>query len=53
MVEEMSEEIIKKSDLLEYSFYDDNHNLVTVVNEDLLKKVFNADIILLHEYEHK
>ena len=49
----MIEETIKKSDLLNYSFYDENHKLVTVVNEDLLKKIFKADIILLNETEHK
>ena len=49
----MVEEIIKKSDLLDYSFFDDNHNLNVVVNEGLLKKLFEADIILLHEDEHK
>lgn len=45
--------VIKKSELLDYSFYDDNHRLITVVNEDLLKKIFKSDVILLHEYEHK
>ena len=49
----MMEENIKKSDLLEYSFYDDSHKLVTVVNEDLLKKIFKSDIILLNETGHK
>lgn len=49
----MIEETIKKSDLLNYSFYDEDHKLVTVVNEDLLKKIFKADIIMLNENEHK
>lgn len=48
----MDEETIKKSDLLDYSFYDESHNLITVVNEAFLKKLFNADIILLHEDEN-
>ena len=45
----MIEEMIKKSDLFNYSFYDEEHNLVTVVNEELLKKIFKTDIIILHE----
>lgn len=49
----MIEETIKKSDLLNYSFYDESHKLVAVVNEDLLKKIFEADIIMLNENEHK
>ena len=49
----MSDESILKSDLLDYSFYDDNHKLVTVLNEDLLKRIFKSDIILLDEKEHR
>ena len=49
----MIEETIKKSDLLNYSFYDESHKLVAVINEELLKKIFKADIILLKEIEHK
>lgn len=48
----VEEEMIKKSDLLEYTFYDENHKLIVVVNEDLLKKMFGADIIMLNENEH-
>lgn len=49
----MADETIKKLDLLDYSFYDDNNKLVTVLNEQLLKDIFKSDIILLKETEHR
>lgn len=49
----MEENMIKKSEIFNYSFYDDANNLTVVVNEKKLKQIFNADTILLQEYEHK
>ena len=48
----MENEITKES-LLKYSFYDDDNRLNVVINEEFLKKLFNADTILLNEYEHR
>ena len=47
------EEVIKKADLMQYGFYDDSHNYTIVLNQAYLKELFNADVILLEEYEHK
>ena len=44
---------ITRENLLKYSFYDDDNKLNVVINEEFLKKLFNADTILLNEYEHK
>lgn len=44
---------INKNDIFNYSFYDDEHKLVTVLNEDKLKQIFNADRIIFNEIEHR
>ena len=49
----VEKEMIKKSDLLEYTFCDDQQKLNVVLNVEYLKKLFNADIILLEETEHR
>lgn len=49
----MEDERINKDDILDYSFYDDQHKLNVVINKEYLKKLFNADIILLDEKTHK
>lgn len=38
-----------KNKLLKYSYYDDNGDLIAVVKKDVLKEIFNADIILWEE----
>lgn len=48
----MNEEKLKKL-LLQYSFYDDQHKLNIVLNKNYLKELFEADIILLDETQHK
>lgn len=48
----MDEEKLKEL-LLQYSFYDDQHKLNIVLNENYLKQLFKADIILLDEKQHK
>ena len=44
---------LNRADLLDYSFYDDTHKVVAVLNERLLKQFLGADEIILKEYEHK
>lgn len=46
-------EEINKEDIFNYTFYDESHKLCVVLNTDYLKKLFDADIILLEEIEHK
>lgn len=48
----MKEEDLKK--LVNYSFYDEQNQYCVVLNEQYLKKLFKADIILLNEvYKNK
>lgn len=49
----MEDEKINKKDLFQYTFYDNNHSLNVVLNVEYIKKLFNADIVLLEETEHK
>ena len=49
----MESDKINKKDLFQYTFYDANHKLNVVLNVDYIKKLFNADIVLLEETEHK
>lgn len=44
---------VNKLDLFNYTFYDDNQRLCVVLNKEYLKELFNADIIMLEETEHK
>lgn len=44
---------IDKKDIFQYSFYDDEHKLNVVLNEEYIKEIFDADIVLLKETEHK
>lgn len=46
-------ENIDKSNLFNYTFYDDSHNLCVVLNTEYIKQLFEADIVLLEEREHK
>lgn len=45
-------ENIKKEDIRQYSFYDETKQLCVVLNKDFLKKIFQADNILLEEKGH-
>lgn len=49
----MENEKINKSDIFQYTFYDDSHKLNVVLNVDYIKKLFGADIVLLEDNEHK
>lgn len=49
----MENEKINKKDIFNYTFYDDNKKLCVVLNQEYLKQLFEADIILLEETEHK
>lgn len=44
---------IDKEKLFQYTFYDNNRELNVVLDVEYLKKIFNADNILLNEKEHK
>lgn len=39
--------------LLDYSFYDEQHNLIAVLNKQNLKELLQVDVIMLEEREHK
>ena len=41
---------VKRGDLFRYSFYDDNHKVVAVLNVEKLKEILEADILLLEEH---
>ena len=43
----------KLEDILNYSFYDESHNLVVVVNRNKLKELSNADEVVFQETEHR
>lgn len=49
----MKNDIIEKSNLFQYTFYDEGHKLNVVLNEDYIKEIFEADIVLLDETEHR
>ena len=49
----MENEKIDKSKLFNYTFYDDDKRLCVVLNTEFLKQLFEADVILLEEKEHK
>lgn len=40
---------VTKNDLFRYTYYDDNHNLVAVLNKDKIKEILGVDEILLEE----
>lgn len=49
----MKDDKIEKKDLFHYTFHDDSGNLCVVLNVENIKKMFNADIVLLEENEHR
>lgn len=49
----MKNDMIEKSNLFQYTFYDEGHKLNVVLDEDYIKEIFEADIVLLKETEHK
>lgn len=40
---------VNKYDILEYGYYDENHNYIAKLNTDKLKELFEADEIILEE----
>jgi hypothetical protein len=42
-----------RNKVLDYSFYDEQHNLIAVLNKQNLKELLKVDEILLEEREHK
>ena len=49
----MENEKIDKSKLFNYTFYDDDKRLCVVLNQEYIKQIFNAVIVLLEEFGHK
>ena len=49
----MENEKINKKDIFNYTFYNEDNKLCVVLNQEYLKKLFNADIVLLEEIGHK
>lgn len=51
----MEEEYIavRKSDLMEYIYYDESHNLICVLNKSKLKEIMQVNEVILEEKEHK
>ena len=49
----MENEKVNKVDLFQYTFCDNNGKLNVVLNVEYIKKLFDADIVLLEETEHK
>lgn len=49
---ELEERIIFNK-IMSYGFMDDNKNYTVVLNEEKLKEIFNADVILLKEEGHR
>lgn len=45
------EEFLKE--IMDYSFYDDAHNLVVKLNEEKLKELYEADEIIFEEHSHR
>lgn len=43
------EDIFRKSEIMKYGFYDDNHHYIVILNKEKLKEIFNADDILWEE----
>lgn len=44
---------INKKDLFNYTFHDESGDLCVVLNVEYIKKLFNADVVLLDETEHR
>lgn len=40
---------IVKSDLFNYTYYDDNHKLIAILNKDKIREILGVDEILLEE----
>ena len=47
------DELIKKEDILEYSYYDETMDYVVVLNKEKLKKIFKAQHIIFEEHYFK
>lgn len=44
---------IKRSDLFEYTYYEENGTLIGVLNKSKLKELLGVDKVILEETEHK
>lgn len=40
---------IKLKDVLRYTYYDDSHKLVAIIDKEKLKKLFDVDIVAFDE----
>lgn len=49
----MEEEKLNKRDIFKYGYYDDSGKYIIVLNEEYLKKYFEADIITLKDSDYK
>ena len=49
----MENDKINIVDLFQYTFHDDSGDLCVVLNVEYIKKLFNADVVLLDETEHR
>ena len=41
---------IKKEDLLDYSYYDENGKLIAILNREKIKEILDVDEVRLGEY---
>ena len=48
-MEDILDKEIKIRDILQYSYYDEQHNFNVILDVDKIKHIFNADIIKLYE----
>lgn len=44
---------LKRSDIINEAFYDDNFNLIAVINKENLKKILDVDEIILEDKQHR
>lgn len=45
----VEEEKIRKEDLFRYTYYNNNHELIGVLDVESLKRILNVDVIVLEE----
>jgi len=46
---EIFNKTVQVKDIVKYTYYDDSHNLVAILDEDKLKEIFDADIVAFNE----
>ncbi len=42
-------DMIKKSDIMDYGYYDETNKYIIKLNKEILKEIFNADDIIFEE----